>query len=147
MKYKPGKELLVPDTLSRAPVEDDTVPIPGVVNNLAFTPISKDTLRDIRRATDEDNSLNVLKDTIMKGWPTQKCDVPQCIVPYYGYRDELTVQDGIVIRGDRIVIPMSMRKEMKEKTHAGHSGINSCLRRARELIFWPGKCQVTSGNL
>ncbi|KAJ8050047.1 hypothetical protein HOLleu_03082 [Holothuria leucospilota] len=27
---------------------------------------------------------------------------------------------------------------MKEKIHAGHLGINSCLRRARELIFWPG---------
>ena len=27
---------------------------------------------------------------------------------------------------------------MKKKVHMGHLGINSCLRRARALIFWPG---------
>ena len=26
---------------------------------------------------------------------------------------------------------------MKQKVHAGHLGINTCLRRARDLIFWP----------
>ena len=31
-----------------------------------------------------------------------------------------------------------MRKEMLTKLHAGHMGINSCLRRARDLVFWPG---------
>ena len=50
----------------------------------------------------------------------------------------MSVQDGIILRGERVVIPSSMRYEMKQKVHAGHSGINSCLRRARELIYWPG---------
>ena len=50
----------------------------------------------------------------------------------------MTVQDGIVLRGECIVIPSSMRKSIKEKVHAGHLGINSSLRRAREIIFWPG---------
>ena len=31
-----------------------------------------------------------------------------------------------------------MRREMKQKVHAGCTGINSCLRRAREFIYWPG---------
>ena len=47
------------------------------------------------------------------------------------------VHDGIILRGDRVVIQHQMRPEMKENVHAGHSGINSCLRRARQLIFWP----------
>ena len=58
--------------------------------------------------------------------------------PYFSYRDELTIQDGIILRGDRIVIPTSMRKEVKQKAHAGHMGINACIRRARDLVFWPG---------
>ena len=61
-------------------------------------------------------------------------EIPLCITPYFDYRDELTVQHGIVLREERMVIPTSMRKD---KVHAGHSGINSCLRRARELIFRP----------
>ena len=37
-----------------------------------------------------------------------------------------------------MVIPSSLRRDMKEKLHASHLGVESCLRRARETIFWPG---------
>ena len=74
----------------------------------------------------------------MAGWPTTKKEVPPSITPYFDYRDELTVQGGIILRGERVVIPCSLRLDIKNKLHAGHFGINSCLRRARELVFWPG---------
>ena len=51
--------------------------------------------------------------------------------------DELTIQDGVIFRGERIVIPFSLRKSMNEKVHAGHIGTDSSLRRARDLIYWP----------
>lgn len=44
----------------------------------------------------------------------------------------------VVYRGERVVIPESYRREIKEKVHAGHLGINACLRRARDLVYWPG---------
>ena len=59
------------------------------------------------------------------------------LLPYFSYRDELTIQDGVIFRGERIVVPTSLRHSMKEKVHAGHMGINSSLRRARNLIYWP----------
>jgi len=31
-----------------------------------------------------------------------------------------------------------MRNDIKQRVHAGHLGINSCLRRARDIVFWPG---------
>ena len=136
--YKPGKELVLPDTLSRAPVDDKNVPAPATVNNLAFTPINSERLEEIRKATAEDGTLVQLSETIMSGWPKSKANLPAGVTTYFSYRDELTVQDGIILRGERIVIPTSMRGEMKRKVHAGHSGINSCLRRAREYIYWPG---------
>lgn len=60
------------------------------------------------------------------------------VLPYFNYRDEITVQDGVLLRGERVIIPKVLRSGIVHKVHAGHSGINSCLRRARELIFWPG---------
>ena len=60
-----------------------------------------------------------------------------CQIAYFSYRDELTIQDGVIFRGERIVIPSSLRNSMKEKVHAGHISINSSLRRARDLIYWP----------
>ena len=53
-------------------------------------------------------------------------------------RDELAVQDGIIFRGQRIVIPTKLRQNIKARLHWSHLGAESCLRRARETIFWPG---------
>ena len=33
---------------------------------------------------------------------------------------------------------MSLRTTIKEKLHGAHTGIQSCLRRARETVYWPG---------
>ena len=50
----------------------------------------------------------------------------------------MTAQDGLVQRGQRIVILLAMKSEIRQKSHVGYLGINSYLRRARDLIFWPG---------
>ena len=63
--------------------------------------------------------------------------MPANVTPYFQFRDELLVQDGIVLRGDRVVIPRSLRKEIIEDLHAAHQGIESTLRRARESVYWP----------
>ena len=53
-------------------------------------------------------------------------------------RNELSVDDGVVIKGERIVIPETMQHEALQKIHAGHQGINKCQLRAKTCIFWPG---------
>ena len=103
-----------------------------------FSPINSSRLNDIRIATDSDSTLQQLKQMILQGWPTHKSAVPSDIAVFFDYRDELTIQDGIVLRGNRVVIPVSLRNDMKQRVHAGHLGINSCLQRARKLIYWPG---------
>ena len=47
-------------------------------------------------------------------------------------------QNGLIFRGERVIIPKSMRPTMINAIHKSHLGINSCLRRARECLFWPG---------
>ena len=105
---------------------------------MCYTPLSKDRLAEVRTATLADESLVALKNVILTGFPDSRSEMPFCIRAYYDYRDELTVQNGIVQRGERIIIPASMRKDIKQRVYAGHLGINSCIRRAREIIFWPG---------
>lgn len=100
--------------------------------------IREKRLQDIKRATEKDDTLTQLKSIIMNGWPEHHASLTPAIKPYFSYRDELTVQDGLVLRGLRIVIPISTRKEMKDKAHSGHVGINACIRRAKDLIYWPG---------
>ena len=38
----------------------------------------------------------------------------------------------------RIIVPNSVRKEMKARIHEGHLGIERCKTRARECLIWPG---------
>ena len=89
-------------------------------------------------ATDKDKTLRILRQVIFNGWPDDKCQLPQAVLPYYSYRNELSVHDGIVLRGQCVVIPRTMRNDIKQCVHAGHLGINSCLRRACDIVFWPG---------
>ena len=61
-----------------------------------------------------------------------------------------------MFKGERLVIPASVKNEMLAKIHASHIGIQGSLRRAREVIYWPGmnkdvedyvcKCTVCSSQ-
>jgi len=46
--------------------------------------------------------------------------VPTSLLPYYHYRDELAVSDGVIMRGEHVVIPERLRKEMKKRVPSGH---------------------------
>ena len=59
-------------------------------------------------------------------------------MPYFDVHDQLSVEDAIVFKGDRYLIPVSLRPEVLARIHRSHIGIEGCLRRARESVFWPG---------
>jgi hypothetical protein len=73
--------------------------------------------------TTEDESLQILKDTILCGWPHKREDTPSLAKPYFDIRDELTVQDGILFRGERAIIPKTLRSDMMQRIHSSHIGI------------------------
>ena len=102
-----------------------------------YLPISDDRLREIQSATEQDEALQVLKTVILEGWSENRSDVPLLAVPYFNDRDELTVQNGIIFKGSRCVIPKSLRPNILSRIHSSHLGIESCLRRARECVYWP----------
>ena len=78
-------------------------------------PVSDQTLCKIQRETEADQTLQVVKSLILKGWPNDRSDLPLQAAPHYSLRDELTVQDGVILRGARLVIPGSLRKQNEEE--------------------------------
>ncbi|CAG2249181.1 unnamed protein product [Mytilus edulis] len=53
-------------------------------------------------------------------------------------RDELTVQNGLIFKGERVIIPKTLRSDMIRRIHSSHNGVEGCLRRVRESLYWPG---------
>ena len=91
----------------------------------------------IKQETAKDPTLPTLKNVILRGWPENSSSVPKDVSEYFNGTDELVVQDGIIFKGQRCVIPEILRQKVKEKIHRGHIGIQGCLRRAHEVVYWP----------
>lgn len=45
---------------------------------------------------------------------------------------------ALLLRGNRIVIPHSLRQVILQRIHEGQLGIEKCKRRARDTVYWPG---------
>ena len=53
--------------------------------------------------------------------------------PLKPVKGELSVYKGLLLRGDRIVIPPSLRQEILEKLHSGHQGTTQMLRKSQTV--------------
>ena len=82
--------------------------------------------------------MNKLKEVILSGWPTKRTEVPSEIRDYWNFRDEMSEVNDIILKGEKLVIPLNMRSEMLAKIHTCHLGIVKCKQRARDILFWPG---------
>ena len=105
LMYRKGKMMELADTLSRAYLSDDQdlgshKDIENV-NMVDYLPISEALIRDIQRHTETDESLQVLKRTIVSGWPESKGEVHLLITPYFHFRDEHSVQYAVIFKGER----------------------------------------------
>ena len=140
VSYVSGKLLYLADTLSRA-FKPSKQPSPQsdleTVCMIANVPMTENRISEIQSASAIDPELQLLKTVILKGWPTDKLGIPTEVLPYFPIRDELSVQDGLIFRGERVVIPVTLRAILKDKIHSSHLGVEGCLRRAREAIYWP----------
>ena len=113
--YKPGPKIFVADWLSwHNHIEGKDKPIKEM--NFRIDAIQSTTdipecmsMSQIQQASAEDEHLQCLKSFIITGWPSTKDELHTDLKPYWSYRDELAVIDGIVLKGRHIVIPTSLR--------------------------------------
>jgi len=81
--------------------------------------------------------MQKLIEVIEKGWPDKRKPVEEDLRPYFDVREELVLEDGLILKGERIVIPFSERQNVMKNLHQGHLGRELTLKRAREYVYWP----------
>ena len=57
---------------------------------------------------------------------------------YWNSRDELTIEDGLVYKGHRLVIPFKEHSAVVRSLHESHIGIEGTLHHACDIVYWPG---------
>ena len=62
---------------------------------------------------------------------------PSWLQPYYSFRDELAVEDGVVFRGAKIIVPTALRANYVQQLHKMHQSADSTLKLAKEYFYWP----------
>ena len=74
----------------------------------------------MRIATQEDSEPVLLKHTITHGWPSTIKEVPNEIQAYWTLREEMTIEDGIVLKGTWIMVPHKKCEAILKLIHEGH---------------------------
>ena len=137
IKYRPGKEMTLADSLSRIPNNASSDEI-NLDLKVCFIQFANSRLQEIRMETKNDSTLRRLMTHIVNGFPTSIQELHQEVRPYWSFGDELSIEDGILLKGSRVVIPSSLQESYLDKIHEGHQGITRCTQHAKSSIYWPG---------
>ena len=155
--YKKGKYMYLADTLSRAALNN---PAPSGPQEEVFQCDAEDTqemfrveletleldspemypstIEAIKAETKVDSTLSVLCEFVAHGWPSDKSQVPTTLRHYYPLQDELALYNGVLYKSHKVIIPRQLQSTMLKKLHQSHQGGESMVRRAREVMYWPG---------
>ena len=139
-QHIPGRINVIADSLSRVtPLEfQDSNAEKDIlaVNFLQYSSIEERERDEMLQETSKDKELQSLKHYISTGWPSKRSQIPVSLHPYWNYRDELTVESGILMKNSKVLIPETLKQKYLRQIHQGHQGIEACRSRAREFVFW-----------
>ena len=144
--HVPGKYLYTADALSRDPdvsakaqesLRDLNELVETYVNTIMVTlPVVDSRLDEIRLQTKRDDELKVVMHYVQHGWPERSPKGP--FGKYWKERGNISLHEGLLMRGSRIMIPQSMQPDVLRYLHDGHQGITKTRAKAADSVWWPG---------
>ena len=143
IEFLHGKENVIADALSRVcPLQSnnsklkesniDVIPVHHITQS---APISKIKQQELRLATQSDLTLCSLTKTVHEGWPQSKKDYPEQLLDFWSFRQEISEEDGLLYKNQRLIVPHSERLETLKVLHLGYYEMQL---RALETVYWPG---------
>ena len=126
------------DALSRLPLSNAPAEVlmePELVLLLQHLGESPITVNDICKWTKRDPLLTQVLQFVEQGWP-HKCD--SSLSPFSSCSTELSVLDGCILWGSRVVVPPQGQQAVLQELHTAHPGMTRMTALARMYVWWPG---------
>ena len=136
IKYRPGKEMQLADALSRCPARaSQEIKLDMQVDYIAFM---KPWIEKLKDSTQRDPILAMVYQLTQQGWPHQRRHVPCLARRYWDFRDELSTDDGMLLKGPRLIIPGELQEEYLSCLHEGHLSASKVQENAKQHMYWTG---------
>ena len=112
--------------------ENDDDPVDVMMMELDKAPVSA---AEVKKWSRHDSVIGNVIDVVQKGWISQ--EYPAEWKPFESRKEELSIIDGYLMWGSRVVIPSQGRERVLEELHQCHPGINRMNSLARSYVWWP----------
>jgi hypothetical protein len=128
------------DALSRLPLPEEpacehTPPeLVLLAEHMADSPAV--TASQVRSWTRKDAELAPVVQFLQQGWPSSIQNNP-ALDPYFSKKDELSLYEGCVLWGTRVVVPKPGRAAVLAELHEGHPGMVQMKGLGRMYVWWP----------
>ena len=78
----------------------------------------------------------MFKNIIITGWPSTKDQLHINIRPYWSYKDDLAVIDGVVMKCRHIIIPQELKQQVLDQLHLNYMGIKKTKLLTCKSVYW-----------
>ena len=142
VKYQPSTLHGNADGLSRLPLQhepveqDDSREIVCALeeHQLQSLPMQAS---DIRQATSKDPTLSQVYSYTMRGWPNTAHSIQEKVKPFFSKRMQLSITNGCLLWGLRVIIPPQHQAAILRLLHEGHPGMSRMKSLALLHVWWP----------
>ena len=126
------------DGLSRLPLDTGNMSTNDEHNIFHLSQLETLPIRseDISRETRQDPILSLAYQYTLHGWQGYD-DKNIDLRPYYNRRHEISIQNGCLMWGIRVIIPTKFRDHILDDIHSGHLGVVKMKSVARSYVYWP----------
>ena len=125
IEFRPTKAHANVDGLSRLPLPANTDGEWTCLSEVSLYNVSQIntvsvSVVDLCKATQSDPLLSKVYYYLQRGWP-KTC--PDSLKPFWSCRTELSIEEGCILWGIRVLVPKKLQSRVLEMLHEGHVGV------------------------
>ena len=103
-----------------------------------YTAFTKPWIEKLKDSMQREPILTTVYQLTQQGWPHQRRHIPHLPRRYWDFRDKLSTDDGMLLKGPRLIMPGELQEEYLSHLHEGHLSASKVQENAKQHMYWTG---------